>query len=128
MAFVLYASPRLLFLSSPCTDSVLAAAASGQLPESVLQPSRTSPNPNAQLPPEHPDFEPEERGVRKLSSACARPLGAAAAPKRAGTKTKTGRRVAQAAGTACGCGVSASRKARATRRRTSARDAGEGES
>ncbi|KAJ7237136.1 hypothetical protein C8J57DRAFT_1375966 [Mycena rebaudengoi] len=24
------------------------------------------PNPNAQLPPEHPDFEPEERGVLRL--------------------------------------------------------------
>ncbi|KAJ7364344.1 hypothetical protein DFH08DRAFT_660635, partial [Mycena albidolilacea] len=35
-------------------------------PNPYYNPSRTSPNPNSQLPPEHPDFEPEERGVRKL--------------------------------------------------------------
>ncbi|KAJ7356545.1 hypothetical protein DFH08DRAFT_849303 [Mycena albidolilacea] len=58
-------------------------------PNPYYNASRTSPNPNSQLPPEHPDFEPEERGVRKLLFGVRKN---AAPPK------KGGRRVAQAAG------------------------------
>ncbi|KAJ7814602.1 hypothetical protein B0H14DRAFT_2603999 [Mycena olivaceomarginata] len=80
-------------------------------PNPYYNPSRTSPNPNAQLPPEHPDFEPEERGVRKLLFGVRKSAaGAAAAPKRTGTKT--GRRVAQAAVRGRRAAVSASRKTR----------------
>ncbi|KAJ7476007.1 hypothetical protein FB451DRAFT_1397378 [Mycena latifolia] len=35
-------------------------------PNPYYDPSSTGPNPSSQLPPEHPDFEPDERGVRKL--------------------------------------------------------------
>ncbi|KAJ6507918.1 hypothetical protein C8R47DRAFT_1099983 [Mycena vitilis] len=51
----------------------------------------TGPNPNSQLPPEHPDFEPEERGVRKLLFGVGRKN---ASPTKSGTKT---RRVGQGA-------------------------------
>ncbi|KAJ7762002.1 hypothetical protein DFH07DRAFT_957009 [Mycena maculata] len=56
--------------------------------------SSTDPNPNSQLPPEHPDFEPEERGVRKLLFGVARKTSA---PKKSGTKSK-GRRGVEATG------------------------------
>ncbi|KAJ7743549.1 hypothetical protein B0H14DRAFT_3897634 [Mycena olivaceomarginata] len=67
-------------------------------PNPYYNPSRTSPNPNAQLPPEHPDFEPEERGVRKLLFGV--------------RKNAAGRRVAPAAGRGRRAAVSASRKTR----------------
>ncbi|KAJ7455239.1 hypothetical protein B0H11DRAFT_249136 [Mycena galericulata] len=54
--------------------------------------SSTEPNPNSQLPPEHPDFEPEERAVRKLLFGVVRKPAAA---KKSGSK---GRRGAEALG------------------------------
>ncbi|KAJ7832535.1 hypothetical protein B0H14DRAFT_2591986 [Mycena olivaceomarginata] len=54
--------------------------------------SWTGPNPNSQLPLEHPDFEPEERGVRKLLFGVSRKNGA---PKKSGRKS---RRVAEGTG------------------------------
>ncbi|KAJ7836409.1 hypothetical protein B0H14DRAFT_3870851 [Mycena olivaceomarginata] len=70
-------------------------------PNPYYNASRTSPNPNSQLPPEHPDFEPEERGVRKLLFGVRKN---AAPPK------KGGRRVAQAAGRGRRAAASTSRK------------------
>ncbi|KAF7336804.1 hypothetical protein MVEN_02116200 [Mycena venus] len=35
-------------------------------PNPYYKASPSGPNPKSQLPPEHPDFEPDERGVRKL--------------------------------------------------------------
>ncbi|KAJ6520912.1 hypothetical protein DFH09DRAFT_997911 [Mycena vulgaris] len=42
-------------------------------------------NPNSQLPPEHPDFEPDERGVRKLLFGVGRKN---TAPKKSGSKSR----------------------------------------
>ncbi|KAJ6532032.1 hypothetical protein B0H19DRAFT_1189740 [Mycena capillaripes] len=61
-------------------------------PNPYYNASSTGPNPNSQLPPEHPDFEPEERGVRKLLFGVGRKN---AVPKRSGNKT---RRVAEGTG------------------------------
>ncbi|KAJ7707420.1 hypothetical protein B0H17DRAFT_1191922 [Mycena rosella] len=60
-------------------------------PNPYYNSSSSAPNPNSQLPPEHPDFEPDERGVRKLLFGVARKNGV---PKKSGSKT---RRVADVA-------------------------------
>ncbi|KAJ7017406.1 hypothetical protein C8F04DRAFT_1406001 [Mycena alexandri] len=57
-------------------------------PNPYYNTSPTGPNPNSQLPPEHPDFEPEERGVRKLLFGVARKGGAT---KKKSTSTTTNR-------------------------------------
>jgi hypothetical protein len=81
-------------------------------PNPYYNPSCTSLNPNSQLPPKHPDFEPEERGVQKLLFSVRKNAASAAAagPKRAGAKTD--RRIVQAAGQGWCVAVSASRKTR----------------
>jgi len=48
----------------------------------------TALNPNSQLAPEHPDFEPDERGVRKLLFGVKR---------KNTTSQKSGRRIAEVA-------------------------------
>ncbi|KAJ7096521.1 hypothetical protein B0H15DRAFT_825528 [Mycena belliarum] len=58
-------------------------------PNPYYDPSSSGPNPKSQLPPEHPDFEPDERGVRKLLFGVGRK---SAAPKKTGSKS---RRVAE---------------------------------
>ncbi|KAJ7170892.1 hypothetical protein C8R43DRAFT_981452 [Mycena crocata] len=50
--------------------------------------SSGSPNPKSQLPPEHPDFEPEERGVRKLLFGVGRKNANAVPKKSGGSKTR----------------------------------------
>lgn len=55
-------------------------------PNPYYNPSSSSgPNPNSQLPPEHPDFEPEERGVRKLLFGVGR---RSTVPKKSGNKSR----------------------------------------
>ncbi|KAJ7261740.1 hypothetical protein B0H12DRAFT_1105486 [Mycena haematopus] len=61
-------------------------------PNPYYSASSSGPNPNSQLPPEHPDFEPDERGVRKLLFGV-RPKSTV--PKKSGNKS---RRVADGAG------------------------------
>jgi hypothetical protein len=91
MAFVLYvflsSRPEVLVLTYPFSRGVRRS-----FPNPYYNASSTSPNPNSQLPPEHPDFEPEERGVRKLLFGVGRKN---AAPKRSGNKN---RRVGEGAG------------------------------
>ncbi|KAJ7745751.1 hypothetical protein B0H16DRAFT_1558094 [Mycena metata] len=62
-------------------------------PNPYYNTSPTGPNPNSQLPPEHPDFEPEERGVRKLLFGVAR-KGGATKNKSASMTANRSRRVA----------------------------------
>ncbi|KAJ7650046.1 hypothetical protein FB45DRAFT_886771 [Roridomyces roridus] len=47
----------------------------------------SAPNPNSLLPPEHPDFEPDERGVRKLLFGVTRKTRA---PKKTSSKSHRG--------------------------------------
>ncbi|KAJ6624034.1 hypothetical protein B0H10DRAFT_2213081 [Mycena sp. CBHHK59/15] len=55
-------------------------------PNPYYNSSSSGPNPKSQLPPEHPDFEPEERGVRKLLFGV--PGRKKAGPRKGGSKNR----------------------------------------